>query len=737
MIDFRTYNDPGVYISSITPPVVFTAAIEPTILAIIGDAPASRDAFESTNILSGSWTSLTTLGGNPLSLNVKDKLLGTPFVSGVLATLVSAVDTVATSWTVTTIGNAILPATPFVARVEDEYVNVTVATAGTAQSWTITRRVDINGANAGTGSAAASHGAGQVINYQNLYGTLASVEVGVLASPISSADNAVQITPLYGVQVIDTTTAVGYGAGDSFKLTYGGQETIAFVHGTNATASAIQAGLIVLSTIGPNGVTVTGTTNTGPFTVTFLDPNVNVTPLTVTTPVGYTGAFTVTNRGVTNNTFLDVEGERMRVTAVSGSAPQNVTVVRGFSGTTANPHGAVNVYENTGADYAVKISAGDDSTYGTADDVIWLTILDTSRIVDGTSVNVAYQATDAAQFSASIFNDIDTIREKYGDPLDANGEINSALSLAALIAIENGATQLVLIATDSNDTNPVQTAIAKLEFEQSVNSVVILSANANDINYLKGHVSQMENQGILRRAFVGLNGLNNPAPTSSDYISKANQLHDERVTLVAPGQFKLDNGTGTPLIIPGYYGTVAVAGLQAGLGPAEPLTRKQIFGFIGLNDQDTQANIFSMQANGVLVVFEDRLGRLIVKHGLTTDMTSVYTREISVVTSRDRIQDFIKETLESGELVGSPMTAQTPNLVVAAVSSALEEASRQGLIFDYGDVTFRYPTENPTMIQVRFSYKPTLPLNYIQVQFSIDTSVGTVDFQNINDNTST
>jgi hypothetical protein len=81
------------------------------------------------------------------------------------------------------------------------------------------------------------------------------------------------------------------------------------------------------------------------------------------------------------------------------------------------------------------------------------------------------------------------------------------------------------------------------------------------------------------------------------------------------------------------------------------------------------------------------------------------------------------------------MTSETPNLVMAAVSSALEESVRQGLIFDYSDVLYRFPTENVTMIQVRFSYKPTLPLNYIHVQFSIDTNTGTVEFQSINDST--
>lgn len=735
-IDFRTYQDPGVYIEAITPPVVFTAAIEPTILAIIGDAPSARDAFESTNLLQDSWVDLSTLGGDPSSLDIDDRLLGTQYVSAAFGVLVGNITAVATTFSITLFeADWIEPAANFTLQIEDEQMTVDVGSSSIAGS---TYSVTLVGGTRGLGATdAAVHSLGQVANNAEEYSTTASIEVAVLAAPVGATSTEITATELYGVQIVDLSgvDTVGYGAGDSFKLTYDGQETTAFVNATNATATDLQNGLIALSNIDPAGVTVTGTTNTGPFTVKFFDPNTDITALTITTKSGFTGG-NVSNRGVAADTYLDVEGERMLVVSATGSAPQSLVVERGSSGTSAGPHGAVNVYENTGADYLVKAGVGDDGDLLTADDTTSILILDVARIADGSAVNVSLEATDAAQFSPALFNDIDTIREKYGDPLDTNGQVNSELTLGAQLAFANGATQTILVATDSADANPVQDAIAKLEFEQSVNGIAVLSGNANDINYAKGHVEQMADQGLLRRVFVGLDGLSD-AVTSSTFITKAQQLNSERVSLVAPGQFKLDNGSSTPLLVPGYFAAAAVAGLQAGLGPAEPLTRKQVFGFVGINDQDSSINIFTMQSKGVLVVFEDRFGRLIIKHGLTTDMTSVYTREISVVTSRDRLRDFILETLDGGALIGSPMNSETPNLVMAAVNSALEESVRQGLIFDYDDVKFRFPLENVTMIQIRFSYKPTLPLNYIHVQFSIDTTQGTVEFQSINENTST
>lgn len=732
-ISFRTYNDPGVYIETITPPVVFTAAIEPTILAIVGEAPSTRDAFDSANLETGAWVSLTTRGGDPSTVNVTDKLLGTQYVNGGFGTLTTAISAGATGFAINLFdADWIEPAANFTALIEDEEVTIAVAT-GTVSAGVYT----VTGVTRGVNSTvAAQHGIGQVINQTEGYADTESLEVGSLAAPISPTQTEFEVNELYGVQKVTLTT---FDATDSFTLSYGGQTTSTIARGTTYTSAGITTALEALTTI--DDVTVlnlagTSTTidDTG-FTVKFFDPNTDVTALTINTVSGsWTSA--ISNRGVADDTYLDMDGERMLVTAVAGSTPQTVTVVRGTRGTTAADHGADVLYENSGADYFVKIGAGEDDDYGTSDDTLSLYILD--RIANGAFVNVAFEATDEAQFAPDAFYDLDTIREKFGDPLDANGQIESELTLAAQLALANGATQLILVATDPADDFPVQDAIAKLGYRADVNTVVALSGNASDITYLKGHVVQQSNDGQLRRAFVGLDGLSDTLDFQ-DFIDKAGQLHSERVSLVAPSRLKLENGTDTPILVPGYFAAAAVAGLQAGQVPQEPLTRKQVFGFLGVDrdEQNSSQETFKMQAAGVLVISEDRFGRLIVKHGLTTDMTTVYTREISVITCRDRLRDFVLETLEGGALVGSPMTAETPNLVMAAVNSALEEAAIQGLIFDYSDVKYRFPTDNATMIQVRFSYKPTLPLNYIHVQFSIDTSTGTVEFQSINDNTST
>lgn len=135
----------------------------------------------------------------------------------------------------------------------------------------------------------------------------AGVAPAVVASADVAAGDALRVSPSTdgsadGIYQDETQviTLTGFASTDSFKLTYGGQETIAFVRGTNATAAAIQAGLEDLSTVGAGNVSVSGTTDAGPFTVEFIGDlaNANTGDITVTSAVGCTGAVTSTDGGL-------------------------------------------------------------------------------------------------------------------------------------------------------------------------------------------------------------------------------------------------------------------------------------------------------------------------------------------------------------------------------------------------------------------------------------------------------
>lgn len=97
-----------------------------------------------------------------------------------------------------------------------------------------------------------------------------------------------------------TVTLTDFAGTDSFRLTFGGQETSDIVRGTNCTAVAIKALLEALSSISPNTVTVTWTTDAATGYVDFDNgtlANTDVSAMTVTNAVGCTGSVAETTRG--------------------------------------------------------------------------------------------------------------------------------------------------------------------------------------------------------------------------------------------------------------------------------------------------------------------------------------------------------------------------------------------------------------------------------------------------------
>lgn len=106
----------------------------------------------------------------------------------------------------------------------------------------------------------------------------------------------VVITCPAGNAEVQLITLTAFDGTDSFKLTYNGTETIAFVRGTNATQAALQAALRTAT--GDTGLIVTGSADAGPFTATF-STEFDAYPITVTSGSGCSGVVTESTKGST------------------------------------------------------------------------------------------------------------------------------------------------------------------------------------------------------------------------------------------------------------------------------------------------------------------------------------------------------------------------------------------------------------------------------------------------------
>lgn len=361
-------------------------------------------------------------------------------------------------------------------------------------------------------------------------------------------------------------------------------------------------------------------------------------------------------------------------------------------------------------------------------------------------VTISYQYTDSSYHELHQFDDYPSIVDTYGPSLDpVTGALVSPLTFAAEVAIVNGANRVYTIAL-----NPATGTVA----QQFADAYQTLSVNNTNVNVvvplfdgvtsgaaLTGMLATLNaallsdaNRGVLRMALCGLD--QGYAGSPADVAALANGIGSPRIVLAYPNQLQYYNGVlnGT-MTVDGYYLAAAFAGILSKQDPQMPLTKKRVVGFSGLPDAVartmTETNKDILATGGVTVVQTDRQLRLVVRHGVTTDFAGILNREISLVRSQDALGALLRDAVENSGLIGSPIGENTALQLKGIVAGALETAKTSatpgeaGLIVNYADLAVRQqapPSGDPTVIDVRFSYQPPWPLNYISVQFSVNTN---------------
>lgn len=384
----------------------------------------------------------------------------------------------------------------------------------------------------------------------------------------------------------------------------------------------------------------------------------------------------------------------------------------------------------------------------------------------GDTLVVTYCFTSAGYFTPLLFDSYDAIVSTYGQPLRqtatlAPGQkpVLSPLSLAAALAFQNGATRLICVATDptpaltdgGGTATPtfdaqLRTAYVKTLGDYRVGIIVPILADggsgalANMATYaadLKSHVESSATNGYQRIALLGgqANAVGTDPNSPPPFEQIAEGVSSRRLVLAYPNRLSYYNPTtNRPIEVDGFYLAAALAGVLSSNPVQQALTRETVTGFTGfpasISRLMTKPFKDNLSSRGVTVVEIDRQNRFIVRHGLSTDITSVVTREISITRARDALFESLQVGLDNSGLIGSPIDFETTTRLKGAVTGILEGLVQDEIILAYTDLKVRQQSVlnggDPTVIEVRFAYQPALPLNYIVVTFSLDLTTGTV-----------
>lgn len=359
-------------------------------------------------------------------------------------------------------------------------------------------------------------------------------------------------------------------------------------------------------------------------------------------------------------------------------------------------------------------------------------------------VYVSYRFSDSSYYEPFQSTDWDEIQARYGPAIDpTNGAVGSALSLAARIAIEQGALDIVLVPAVGATTPSTVTAaqlnegLNKLLSRDDIGVVVSLAVGIGGTEVsqgettkvaddLKNHVVTATNAGQYR---VGILGLDTIANREFDQVALA--VNHERVMLAFPNAMNWYNGlTNTTMEIGGPYLAAAYAGMMASYAVQVPLTRKLVRSFSSIPSRIrgsmTMAFRNNLSENGVAVTEQTADGRLVIRHALTTNPSTVITREMSIIRSKDALLRLIFVSIDRSGIIGTAADEESPERLKSIVEGALNQADQANIIISWSNLAVRRSSLDLTRMEVKFAYEPAFPLNQIVVSFSISTTTGAV-----------
>ena len=403
--------------------------------------------------------------------------------------------------------------------------------------------------------------------------------------------------------------------------------------------------------------------------------------------------------------------------------------------------GAVKV---RGKDYTIeRLNVGGDTSAnapGSRDDVYVIKRVRATgtTIEEGDVVQVSYRYTDPQYYEVWSLYDYDDVRDIYGEPFDAAGNIQSEITLAAKFAFLNGASTVLTCGVDTEAVNSegttktlsenYQDALDKLSDEEQIAIIVPATGQSYIHDWVKSHVNEQSNSKYERRAVIGIDGSSTRVP-SSTRVEFAQNLSEKRVALVSPSQFYyFAPELNKEIRLGGQFMAAAIAGKSVSQIAAMPLTRKTISGFISPTPEDTgrEGEKNNETQNGLMVVERTRRNQMQVRHGVTTDPTDLLTREWSIIGQQDVMVYRVRDYLDADGLIGMPIYDTTLIQVKASAEAALESLVRDGVIVGYQNLKVRQIATLPDVIEVRYEWKPAYPLNYIVVRYSVAVMTGDV-----------
>lgn len=337
-------------------------------------------------------------------------------------------------------------------------------------------------------------------------------------------------------------------------------------------------------------------------------------------------------------------------------------------------------------------------------------------------VSYTYQKQD---FGFKTYKTVAEIEAQYGEVSPDN-----PLSLAAYLAILNGASNVAIKQIDTNGAQvatetQIRAAIESLVGQQIDGNradvlVPVMSVSDSMLQYIQKHceVQSSKRYASERTALIGFYAGKDP----NAVIATARTLKSSRVRLVYPDTLKLpltdSLGRSKTYLVDGFYAAAALVGsiVNPSYDVATPWENRVLRGLSG-SARVLDAVTMNQIAQAGITVLEDRRGVLRVRHGLTTDMTSILTKTPTVALISDEVQKRMRAALDP--FIGIKLLPGVLNQIEGTVSKVFGDLIDEQIIIGYRGVKASVSPDDPTIIVLSASYAPVFPVLYIDFRLGL------------------
>jgi len=334
-----------------------------------------------------------------------------------------------------------------------------------------------------------------------------------------------------------------------------------------------------------------------------------------------------------------------------------------------------------------------------------------------------------SSYATGVFTSLSDVIAQYGEVSPQN-----PLSLAAYVAFVNGIGAIALkqipLATGETEPTVAQMSAALADVEGQIADglfpsviVPLMPASTTLLADISAHCDL---QSSIRYRSERTAVLGYAAGTTPEVASAlAASVKNPRVRMIYPDITSITvtglTGVNQTFIVDGRYLAVAVACATTvpTRDAATPWTNTIVSGFNGVLRLLDAVDANKTANNGVTIL-EQQAGQLRVRHGLTTDMTSILTRTPTVVQIADFVHVAARDLLDP--FIGQKYLTSIVGQIEGRVNQLFKDLVSQQIIDSYASLSVVADPNDPTSLLVNVYYKPVFPLLYIQFTFNITSA---------------